>query len=212
MPRDPFKPLTPRKSTVSDHPKTVINRKYDLAKQGIELARHRDESAFRTAKSRKLKALHGGKAWTKLSPAQQAEMEEEVVVELERNLQEKMVRHEMDWRKIEENVSTEEKNENTRPAAQIGEIVTAEGSLEGIDDTEWITDEEETEGKKSLEPEGIVGYTGLAQGAPDLTDILKVAGQEWKKKMATLEAQAEEREKKWRDYMHEGNQLSYERV
>ena len=102
MSRMPFKPLTPRKSIVSSHPKSVFDRETSHSKSGITLARHRDQSAFRTAKSRKLKALHGSSAWQKLSESQRHDAEAEIVVALEQQLEEKMAAHTLEWRRLVE--------------------------------------------------------------------------------------------------------------
>ena len=77
-----FVPVETRPIMHSNNPKTVLNRSYNLVKQGIELSDHRDDSAFRTAKSRALRKLRTSDRWPMLSPAEQQDIEEAVIQEL----------------------------------------------------------------------------------------------------------------------------------
>jgi hypothetical protein len=145
MPRNPFKPLSPRKSIVSDHPKTVFGRKELQSKSGIALARHRDQSAFRTSKSRKLKALHVSNKWKTLSESQRHEAEAEIVTALEQQLAEKEEAHKLEWRHlVESGVISDDDDDDAMVLDSGAEVAEGEEGEEGeqSDDGEverWVT-------------------------------------------------------------------------
>ena len=65
-PRTPFSPSI-RRTGLSNHPKTVLNRRCEANKDPLERAFGRDDAAFRKAKSRRLVAFHSFKEWDRLS-------------------------------------------------------------------------------------------------------------------------------------------------
>jgi hypothetical protein len=82
MSNNPFKPLKDRKSTFSNHPKTMSNRRSQKQKRGLDIAVHRVESNFRVRKSRALKKLATGKEWASLAPSKQESMKDAVIAQL----------------------------------------------------------------------------------------------------------------------------------
>ena len=86
-----------QRKIISHLPRTILNHTYDRSKRGIALAHHRDDSAFRTAKSRCLKSLHASKRWAHLSESERTKAEDEVVAALEAIRQQKKREHEMEW-------------------------------------------------------------------------------------------------------------------
>ena len=198
MPRNPFKPPTSRKEIVSNHPKTISNQRINKAKRGLELAIHRDTLAFRTAKSRKLKALHGSKQWSQLSASQKAEAEEDCLAELRVKLEQKKEAHEMEWKRRVEN--GEDSETDTDSVATDYDVMERDNDeeLKGGSD-EWTTDSEEL---NEVEGEANSHSSALAKKFLEIRDE---AGKEWLKKMKMFEADAEESAKKWKTYVQSTN-------
>ena len=63
-------------------------------KQGLDLSDYRDNSAFRTHKSRALKKLHNSAAWSWYNAAERIEKERELINDLEAERQAKKEEHE----------------------------------------------------------------------------------------------------------------------
>ena len=200
-PRNPFKARHQRK-IISDLPKTILNRTYDRAKRGIALAHHRDDSAFRTAKSRRLKSLHASKRWAHLSESEKTKAEDEVVAALEAIRQQKKKEHEMEWMEKYEKGEVDDEMEDhdlptleARPDEWDGEAVEEE-------DAEWITDsdvEEEAEEVEMEEEGDDVPYSPMS--TEELVDIRRRSGEGWLAKMKALESAAENRAVEWLEFM-----------
>lgn len=192
MSRMPFKPLTPRKSIVSSHPKSVFDRETSHSKSGITLARHRDQSAYRTAKSRKLKALHGSAAWQKLSESQRHDAEAEIVAVLEQQLEERMAAHTLEWRRL---VESGEVSDDV-------DMIDESAEPQGAEESEvWITDSEsegKEEGKDDDAGETESNVYDMTAFTKDFMEIKESAGQAWLERMQPFENKAEAEEKKWR--------------
>ena len=206
MPRDPFKPLSPRKSIVSGHPKSISDRKYSHAKSGLALARRRCMSAYRTSKSRRLKALRTGGKWETLSDDQRREAEAEIIAALDAQLAEKMEAHTLQWRLLVENgeVSDNDDDEGVIfvDSSAEGEEV-GEGE-EGGDDSDhgdvgWLTDSEEGGNDENLSRQLNVSETAIME----FKKIREVAGKAWLEKMKRFEDKAQEEERKWCDMVDE---------
>ena len=80
---DPFSPPRARE-TKSNNPKTIANRKAIHSKAGLDIADHRADAAFRSAKSRKLNALHRTPQWASWSEEKKETVEADIIRELEK--------------------------------------------------------------------------------------------------------------------------------
>jgi hypothetical protein len=158
MPRNPFKPPTPRKTIVSSHPKTVNNRKLIANQSGIQLARFRAQTAYRTAKCRKLKALRASQRWARLTESERSKAEEELFAALKSNYDKKRKVHEMEWReKVESgevfepmvDIEVEEREDEEEDEEMEGE----EEEREEEEREEEEREEWETEGEKEEKEE-----------------------------------------------------------
>ena len=199
-PRNPFKARHQRK-IISDLPKTILNRTYDRSKRGIALAHHRDDSAFRTAKSRRLKSLHASKRWAHLSESERTKAEDEVVAALEAIRQQKKREHEMEWmEKYEKGEVDDEMDDHdlltleARPDKWDGEAVEEK-------DAEWITDSDVEEEADEVEIEGEgddVSYSPMS--IKRLVDIRRRSEEGWLAKMKALESAAETKAVEWLEF------------
>jgi len=188
----PFKPLTPRKSIVSNHPKSVFDRQTTHSKSGITLARHRDQSAYRTAKSRKLKALRGSNAWQNMSESQRRDAEADIVAALEQQLEERMEAHTLEWRQLVESGKVSD------DADMIDETAGPEGHA-AQESEGWVTDSgSEGEGKDDDAGETELNVYDMTAFTKDFMEIKESAGKAWLEKMQPFENKAEAEEKKWR--------------
>ena len=199
-PRNPFTARHQR-TIISDLPKTILNHTYDRSKRGIALAHHRDDSAFRTAKSRRLKSLHASKRWAHLSESERTKAEDEVVAALEAIRQQKKREHEMEWmEKYEKGEVDDEMDDHdlltleARPDKWDGEAVEEK-------DAEWITDSDVEEEADEVEIEGEgddVSYSPMS--IKRLVDIRRRSGEEWLAKMKALESAAETKAVEWLEF------------
>ena len=82
---------------LSNHSKTVLNRRHLHNKSGLKLSDPCNQAAFRTAKSRALKKLRMNKGWNKMSPEEQRFAEGVVIRELEEARNAKKRAHELEW-------------------------------------------------------------------------------------------------------------------
>lgn len=197
MAKNPFKPRTPRKQNASTHHKTVMNRNYDLMKQGIEIAHHRDDGAFRVAKSRMLKKLRTGANWCSMNPEEREEAEENAIVELEAKREAKKRTHEIEWRTRIDNGELDEEIEGVVEVdeEEDGMMKDNELSRDG-----WITCSDD----ENIEYEDIPTFdsdnvSNAFMG--DFEQIKSKAGEEWLLKMKIIEEAAEKRERELRDHI-----------
>ena len=185
-PRNPFKARHQRK-IISDLLKTVLNRTYDRSKRGIALAHHRDDSAFRTAKSRCLKSLHASKRWAHLSESEKTKAEDEVIAALEVIHQQKKKEYEMEWIEKYEKGEVDGDMEDhdlltleARPGEWHGEAAVEE-------DTEWITDSDVEEEEEEVDmEEGGDDVPSGPMSTEELLDIRRRSGEGWLAKMKAL--------------------------
>jgi hypothetical protein len=207
MPRDPFKPLSPRKSIVSDHPKSISDRKYSHAKSGLALARRRDMSAYRTSKSRKLKALHGSAKWKTLSESDRVAAEAEIVAALDQQLVAKSKVHTLQWRKL---VETGEVSENDADDEKAGDDDVDAMVLDPLSEGKVLADSDDAEGAWVTDSEDqpideVFGHQSNVYETPfhGVREIRDVAAEGWKEKMKVFEAEAEVMDKMWLDIVNE---------
>ena len=83
MRSNPFSPLKSNKSSPSNNPKSVLNRRNDHKKRGLDAALHRADRRFRVNKSRALEKLHKDKKFISLSEIAQGVREKEIIGKLE---------------------------------------------------------------------------------------------------------------------------------
>jgi hypothetical protein len=145
MPRTPskrpFAAIASQKAQ-SRNPRTLQNRAYRCAKRGLEVAELRDDSAFRTSKSRALKKLRTSEGWVDMSAEEQAKAEAEAIHILEEKRDAKKREHKKQWlQKVEnEDIASDEDDEQ-----QDGDPVasdTASGDTAGRED-EWFTEDDD---------------------------------------------------------------------
>ena len=177
MPRKTFNHFTPVETcggTHSNNPKTVLNRSYNLVKRGIEISDHRDDSAFRTAKSRALRKLRTSDGWPGLSPAEQQDAEEAVIQELVSQREAKKRAHEREWRVKDERGEIEEEQ-------QRDDVKEAEAEELIAEEEEWVSEEDE---------EGSAQSDSLENRRRWMDDIRNRAAK-WYDKLMELEVDAE---------------------
>ena len=83
MRSNPFSPLKSNKSSPSNNPKSVLNRRNIHKKRGLDAALHRADRRFRVNKSRALEKLHKDKKFTSLCEIAQGAREKEIIGKLE---------------------------------------------------------------------------------------------------------------------------------
>jgi len=124
----------------SNHPRTIQNREYRLAKRGIELSELRDDGAFRTSKSRALKKLRTSDGWVDMSTAEQRKAEEEVVRQLEEKRDARKRAHEIEWfHKVENDEIASDEDDK---GVETKEVEEGEEGDTG-EENEWLTEDSE---------------------------------------------------------------------
>ena len=196
----PFKPIKQKKYHVSNHPKTNVNRSAILMKQGLDLSDYRDNSAFRTRKSRALKKLHNSAAWSRYNAAERIEKERELINDLEAERQAKKEEHERQWiQKVEnDEISEDEENVEYRTEDSSSEDH-GEESVEDMDEVEsWSGFSEDVD--EDADVEEVAASPSLGT---DIIDIKKKSATGWLKKMAKFEEAAIESDKKLQAFLEE---------
>lgn len=190
MIKDSFKPIQKRKKNTSCHPKTVLNRTYDSAKRGLEMANHRDDAAFRVAKSRMLKKLRNREDWNQLAIAEQEKLERETIEMLTAKYESKKKKHLLEWRRkveagdIDDDEGEREDEEEDDQNLQASEVMLR-------NDDEWVDIDEE--GRDVDIDDEVTDQ----QWEVELEALKKIAGVGWQKKMARLEAMALKEVAEW---------------
>lgn len=83
--------------------KTLWGRQAVAAKRELEISDHRDDAAFRTAKSRKLKHFRSSSEYAGMTDSERMEKEKIIIRELEKKRDEKKRMHEMAYiQKVEQ--------------------------------------------------------------------------------------------------------------
>jgi hypothetical protein len=142
MTNNPFKRLKDRKSTFSDNPKTISNRKHQKQKRGLDIALHRTQSNFRVRKSRALKRLAASNEWANLAHSEQEKKKKKVIVELEAERESAQAEIEREWFK----------------KVDAGEIEEEEDDMMELDREE---DDDAESGSREDEMEGTSNQGGL---------------------------------------------------
>jgi hypothetical protein len=183
----------------STHPKTIINRKYDTAKRGLDLALKRADGAFRMSKSRKLRELHLSKHWSQLSEASHAKAEKDIITTLEAQRNEKKRLCEMEWtRGIEAGEYSEEASESEGNDMMEEIEYEKSGEVQDIEceGSEWTTCSEGEDDTGNPTP---IHAPTFRQ---EFDEIKKAFAEGWKIKMEKLEANGKKKGAEFRDYIH----------
>ena len=180
------------------HPKTIVNRKNIKAKTGLEISDYRDESAFRTAKSRALKKLRTSNGWATLSSNQQEEAEERVITDLEAKLDAKKRIHELEWMKQVEDCDDADAevldfNDEKNPIQDSKPI---ESGTNETDDG-WYT---ESDSDKCL-LDDCLDESDKEQMIRTLEEIRKESGTRWQVILNAVEEKAKQKEDEWHSYI-----------
>ena len=198
----PFKPIKPRKYDVSNHPKTNVNRSAILMKQGLELSDYRDNSAFRTRKSRTLKKLHNSAAWSRYNAVERIEKERKLINDLEAKHQAKKEEHEREWIQKVENGEISDDEENVEYRIEDSPSEDHEESVEDMDEVEsWSGFSENVDEDANVEEVALSPSLGT-----DVIDIKRKSAAGWLKKMAKFEEAAIESDKKLQAFLGRGEE------
>ena len=198
MRSNPFSPLKSNKSSPSNNPKSVLNRRNIHKKRGLDAALHRADRRFRVNKSRALEKLHKDKKFTSLCEIVQGAREKEIIGKLEDKRDAEKLGLEKEWLRKNESgeiaededdlMSCDDEDDEKAEGEEGGEGVemdeiraTESGSPVADDgDEEWEdTDDDE---EKEVWSEDFIG---------SLLEIKKESGKEWLKKLETVEKMAE---------------------
>lgn len=230
MPHNPFSPPSKRRGKAEPSSKTIANRRCEQRRHGLDLALKRDESAFRTAKSRKLAFFRRTTKQLNLHPVVREKLEKEIIVELEAQRDKKMMTHKMQWRKMvekgvvseddlelgEDDDNDEEESEmqdvsvNKKDSDQSNLWIDGEELLvqdvsvddDNSDSDSWIDEVEDEDEDEDEDSE--VNNTGQSVYAATITttflDVLRVAKERWDEKMKVHEEKALEADKMWRAF------------
>jgi hypothetical protein len=184
---------------MSTHPKTIINRKYDTAKRGLELALKRADGAFRMSKSRKLRELHLSKHWGQLSESERAKAEKDIITVLEAHRDEKRQLCELEWtRGVEAGEYSEGDDSECDGHDRMEEIEdgkTSEVYDIECEESEWITC---SEGEDNIDDATPIDTPTFKE---EYDEIKKAFAEGWKIKMEKLEAKGKKKEAEFRDYV-----------
>src|SRR5437667_6737403 len=134
-PRTPFSPSI-RRTGLSNHPKTILNRRCEANKDPLERAFGRDDAAFRKAKSRRLTTFRSSKEWNRLSQRDCEKAEQEIVDSLIAVRDAKKREHEMEWRHRVEANEEEEADPDEQEHKDADELVANEDG-----DSEWVSED-----------------------------------------------------------------------
>ena len=179
----PFGPST-RRSGLSNHPKTILNRAYKASKDPLERAISRDNVAFRKAKSRRLTAFRSSKEWSHLTERDRERAEHEIIDLLIAVRDTKKREHEMEWR---HKVEADEEEDQGKDFAD-SECATIDNA-ENDDEDDW-TDEDSDEGDIDTW-DGKKGAQGLIHS---VGQIKRLWGVGYWKQVAEVERVAKQKE------------------
>lgn len=189
--RTPFSPSI-HHTGLSNHPKTILNRRCEANKDPLERAFARDDTAFRKAKSRHLNAFRASKEWNHLSQRDREKAEQEIVDLLVAIRDAKKREHEMEWRrKVEEN----EEEEADPDEEEYKNVDKPEANEDG--DSEWVSDESEKSDIDGDNNEGVVqdfAYT--------MSQIKRLWGDGYWKQVAEVERMAKKKETEYKEYLN----------
>ena len=206
MRSNPFSPLKSTKSSPSNNPKSIVNRRNNHKKRGIDAAFHRADRRFRVNKSRALERLHKDEKFMSVCAMAQREMETEIIRELEDKRDADKLGLEKEWLRKNESgeiaededdlmSNEDEDDEEAEPdkegeGVDMDEIQATEGGSQPVDDdgNEIWEDVDDDDEEIEVWSQAFIG---------SLLDIKKESGKEWLKKLETVEKMA--KAKQWAD-------------
>ena len=196
MRSNPFSPLKSTKSNPSTNPKSILNRRNEYKKRGLDAALHRADRRFRVNKSRALEKLHKDQKFMSVSAIAQGVLEKQIIGKMEDKRDAEKLNLEKEWlhknesgeiAEDEDDLMCDDEDDQKAESEEDGEGVemdeiqaTEVGSLVDDDgDEEWedVDDDEEIE----VWTEAFIG---------SLLEIKKESGKEWLKKIETVEKMA----------------------
>jgi hypothetical protein len=189
----PFKPLKSYNLPHSTNPKTILNRKYQSEKRGLDIALHRLDTNFRVKKSRALKKLASSPEWESLNEAERKLRQDEVVAPLADKRQQETERLEREWfQKVETNDIDDDEEDLPDAGEEVEDSASGdrmrdedeeEDEWEDEDEGEWMGLEKEEE-EQNVE----AGVRKLkADIRRSVMSIKTHSGREWTEKMELLE-------------------------
>jgi hypothetical protein len=200
MPLDPFKSRVSKAKIYSTNPRTVANRSCELQKDGFERAMHRDQVAFRVAKSRMLKKLHASKQFKSLSVKEQENAEGEAVEQLEKKYEDRKQLHKLQW--IGEPEGEEPVDVRLGAAAPTIPDTQSTHDVNGSSDEEgWSTC---SDSKQDREPqENFVGkmVDNFSSLGGEFQATIRKYGEGWSEKIQAWQKRAVETNAMWEDYV-----------
>jgi len=195
-PRTPFSPSI-RRTGLSNHPKTILNRRCEANKDPLERAFGRDDAAFRKAKSRRLTAFRSSKEWNRLSQRGREKAEQEIVDSLIAVRDAKKREHEMEWRhKVEAN--DEEDADPDEEDADSDEVEHEDVDKLGANedgDTEWVSEDLE---ESDIDDDNREVVQDLARS---VSQIKRLWGEGYWKQVADVERMARKKEAEYKEYV-----------
>ena len=189
---NPFSPLKLNKSSPSNNPKSVLNRRNIHKKGGLDIALHRADRRFRVNKSRALEKLHKDQKFTSVSAIAQGVLEKQIIGEMEDKRDAEKLGLEKEWlRKNESGEIAEDEDDLMSCDDKDDEKAEGEEGGEGVEmdeiratelgppvaddgDEEWEDTDDDKE--KEVWSEDFIG---------SLLEIKKESGKEWLKKLET---------------------------
>jgi hypothetical protein len=196
MPVDPFKSRIPKAKPYSTNPRTVANRSSELKKDRFERAMHRDQGAFRVAKSRMLKKLHVSQHFKSLPAEEQQNAEREAVEQLEKKYSGRKQLHKLQW------IGQPERE---KPLDfQLGETIPMSVDTYSTHDAEGSGDEEGWSTVSDSEPEEnsvrqmVENFSSLGG---EFQETIRKYGEGWSEKIEVWQKRAVETNAMWEDYI-----------
>lgn len=201
MPLDPFKSRVSKAKIYSTNPRTVANRSCELRKDGFERAMHRDQVAYRVAKSRTLKKLHASEQFKSLSVKEQENAAREAVERLEKKYEDRKQLHKLQW--IGEPEQEEPVNVQLGAASPTIPDPRSTQDPNGISDEEGWSTCSDSEGRDGEPQENFVGkmVENFSSLGGEFQATVRKYGEGWSEKMQAWQKRAIETNAMWEDYV-----------
>ncbi len=188
-PCTPFSPSI-RRTGLSNHPKTILNRRCEANKDPLERAFGRDDAVFRKAKSRRLTAFRSSKEWNRRSQRGREKAEQEIVDSLIAVREAKKHEHEMEWRR---KVEANEEEDADSDAAEHEDVDKLEATEDG--DSEWVSEDLE---ESDIDGDNREVVQDLARS---ISQIKRLWGEGYWKQVVDVERMARKKEAEYKEYI-----------
>ena len=188
-PCTPFSPSI-RRTGLSNHPKTILNRRCEANKDPLERAFGRDDAAFRKAKSRRLTAFRSSKEWNRLSQRGREKAELEIVDSLIAVRDAKKREHEMEWRRKVEANEEEDADSDEVEHEDVDKLGANEDG-----DTEWVSEDLE---ESDIDDDNREVVQDLARS---VSQIKRLWGEGYWKQVTDVERMARKKEAEYKEYL-----------